>query len=211
MGNAAIAVFDAEQTARLLDFPSLVSRLSQATLDYAAGAIHAPERQAVPFPNGGVMLSMPATAADIGIHKLVNVIAANRDKGFPTINGIVSAYDGATGQTLFVMDGPTVTARRTAAISMLGLKTFLKTAPKRVGLIGTGTQSEGHVQALAALFPQIQIAITGSRREKAQAFCLKHQHLPVQWEACTRLPDDLDAVITLTTSQTPVYCAPAMA
>src|SRR3546814_9019386 len=97
------------------------------------------------------MLSMPATAHDIGIHKLVNVAPANKTLGLPTINGVVSIYDGRTGQTLAVLDGPTVTARRTAAVSMLGIRTFMANAPQCVALIGRGTQSVCHAQALAAL------------------------------------------------------------
>src|SRR3546814_15959476 len=102
------------------DTPFPDTTLFRSAVDYAAGNIQAPERQVVPFAQGGVMLSMPATAHDIGIHKLVNVAPANKTLGLPTINGVVSIYDGRTGQTLAVLDGPTVTARRTAAVSMLG-------------------------------------------------------------------------------------------
>src|SRR3546814_17841347 len=87
------------------------------------------------------MLSMPATAPDIAIHKLVNVVPANPQRGLPTIHGIVAAYDGKTGQELVVLDGPTVTARRTASVSMLGLKTFCAAPPKRIAILGTGKQA----------------------------------------------------------------------
>ncbi|MGB3287775.1 MAG: delta(1)-pyrroline-2-carboxylate reductase family protein, partial [Burkholderiaceae bacterium] len=130
------AVFDAAQTAGLLDFHDMVDALAQAAADYAAGHIQAPERQVVPFPQGGVMLSMPATAQDIGIHKLVNVAPGNKTLGLPTINGVVSVYDGRTSQALAVLDGPTVTARRTAAVSMLGIRSFMAQAPRCVALLG---------------------------------------------------------------------------
>ena len=39
------------------------------------------------------MLSMPASAADIAIHKLVNVCPGNGALGLPTIHGQVSAYE----------------------------------------------------------------------------------------------------------------------
>src|SRR3546814_15958976 len=101
---APLSFFEASQTAGLLDFADLVDALAQAAVDYAAGNIQAPERQVVPFAQGGVMLSMPATAHDIGIHKLVNVAPANKTLGLPTINGVVSIYDGRTGPTLAVLD-----------------------------------------------------------------------------------------------------------
>jgi 1-piperideine-2-carboxylate/1-pyrroline-2-carboxylate reductase [NAD(P)H] len=198
-------VYNAERTAELLDFPSLITALEQAVQDLDNGAIQAPERQVVPFPNGGVMLSMPATAADIGVHKLVNVMHSNSVRGIPTINGVVSAYRGSTGETLFVLDGPTVTLRRTAAVSMLGLRTLRPGMPRAVTLIGSGTQSVGHVQALAALYPGCKVYLVGSNLAKAQAFVQRHAAQALNLQAVENVPNDSDVVITLTTSTTPVY------
>ncbi len=209
MTTHSIDVFNARQTAELLPFAELVAALESACTQYASGDILAPERQVVPFPLGGVMLSMPATANDIGIHKLVNVVPGNRALNLPTIHGVVSAYDSKTGRELFILDGPTVTARRTAAVSMLGLKVFLPSAPRHVALIGTGTQSVGHIDALAALYPGLRVAVTGTSQEKAQAFVKAQQGLPLQLKATDTPPDDVDAIITLTTSATPVYNKPA--
>ncbi|NYT63384.1 delta(1)-pyrroline-2-carboxylate reductase family protein [Alcaligenaceae bacterium] len=211
MKTDTVAIFNAEQTAGLLGFVELVSAIESACTEYTKGSIAAPERQVVPFPQGGVMLSMPATAHDIGIHKLVNVTPGNRALGLPTIHGVVSVFDGKTGQELCVLDGPTVTARRTAAVSMLGLKTFLPAAPTHVALIGTGTQALGHIEALAALYPGLRVTAVGTSLPKAQAFVDTHQHLPLQLLATTALPNDVDAVITLTTSSVPVYQQPARA
>ena len=208
--TATIPTFNAQQTAGLLRFPELVAAVAAACDDYSTGNIQAPERQVLAFPNGGVMLSMPATAADIGIHKLVNVFTGNAAKGVPVINGVVTAYSGETGETLFALDGPTLTARRTAAVSMLGLQTFLRTAPLRVALIGTGAQAVGHVEALAAVFPQAQLIVVGSSLEKAQRFIAAFKTSPVVMQASEHVPDDVDAVITLTTSHAPVYTKPAV-
>jgi 1-piperideine-2-carboxylate/1-pyrroline-2-carboxylate reductase [NAD(P)H] len=203
--SADIAVYDARQTAELLSFPQLVASLRSACLQYAAGEILAPERQVVPFPQGGVMLSMPATAHDIAIHKLVNVVASNRELALPTIHGVVSAFDGLTGRALFVLDGPTVTARRTAAVSILGLQTFLSATPLSVALLGTGAQAAGHMDALAAIFPGLIVHVVGTSAAKAQAFAHAHRHLPLETHPADTVPETVDAVITLTTSAVPVY------
>ena len=76
-------IFDAAQTARLTPYASLVDALKEAAADYAQGRIASPERLVVPLNAGGVMLSMPATAPDLAIHKLVNVCPANRTRGLP--------------------------------------------------------------------------------------------------------------------------------
>ncbi|NYT66293.1 delta(1)-pyrroline-2-carboxylate reductase family protein [Alcaligenaceae bacterium] len=203
--NTAITVYNATQTAQLLPFPELVQQLALACTELSVGKIHAPERQVVNFPHGGVMLSMPATAPDIGIHKLVNVMHGNAALGLPTIHGVVSAYDGQTGRELFVLDGPTVTARRTAALSMLGLQTFLAGAPQHIAFIGCGTQASGHAAALAALYPGIRISVVARQRSNGENFIQAHQHLALQLETTDHVPDSADVVITLTTSSTPVY------
>ncbi|UHL64160.1 delta(1)-pyrroline-2-carboxylate reductase family protein [Paralcaligenes sp. KSB-10] len=213
MSVNATTLFDAGQTAGLLDFSHLVEALKTAAIDYGRGLIIAPERQVVPFPRGGLMLSMPATADDIGIHKLVNVTPSNRALNLPTINGLVSAYNGKTGQELFVLDGPAVTARRTAAISMLALKTFLDRAPARIALIGTGKQASGHAQAIAALFPGIALLVAGRSLDSAGAFVRAHENLDLRFTPgiVSSIPQDVDAVITATSSKTPVYGEPARA
>jgi len=113
----------------------------------------------VPLQGGGVMLSMPSSAADIAIHKLVNVCPKNSSKGLPTIHGQVIACDALTGEMSFVLDGPTVTGRRTAAVTMLGIQTFFETTPTNVLIIGTGTQAVHHVHAIGGLFPLARIYI----------------------------------------------------
>jgi len=212
MTNRSLRVFDAQATADLLPFADLARAIAAASIECADHAIDAPERQVVPLAHGaGVLLSMPATAADIAIHKLVNVVPANPGRGLPTIHGIVAAYDGKTGRELFVLDGPTVTARRTAAVSMLGLNTFCAMPPKRIALIGTGKQASGHVQAIAAMFPGIDLCIVGRTVEKAAAFIEAHPYLPLVFRAVESVPDGVDAVLTATTSQDPVYHHPAAA
>ena len=69
--------FDAVSTESLLPFELLVGELERAVGEYAAGEIASPERLVTPLAAGGVMLSMPASAQDIAIHKLVNVCPSN--------------------------------------------------------------------------------------------------------------------------------------
>ena len=66
-------VFDAAGTAALLDYPALLAVLRQTVVEYADGDIVSPERLVVPLQAGGVMLSMPSSAHDLAIQKLVNV------------------------------------------------------------------------------------------------------------------------------------------
>ena len=199
-------ILTAEQTAAHLPFDRLCDALADAARDYAAGRIVSPERQVLPLPQDGVLLSMPATAPDIAIHKLVNVCPANGALGLPTIHGVVAAYDAATGAPLAILDGPTVTGRRTAGISMLAIRTLARSAPTHVALIGCGTQSSHHAEALAALYPGIRVDAHARSLDSAEAFCRKHAGLGLDLRATVGAVDPAaSVVITLTTSRQPVY------
>lgn len=197
---------DAQQTAALLPFRELVDALRMACAEYARGEILCPERLALPLA-GGVLLSMPASAPDLAAHKLVTVCAGNPARGLPSILGTVSAIDPQTGQVRLSLDAPTVTARRTAAVSMLGIE-LLHGPPREVALIGTGAQARGHALALQALFPAVKVWVVGRRAEATAAFC---DELGSAFSPANSVPDSADTVITATSSKTPIYTAPARA
>lgn len=205
----ASGVCSGTQTEALLPFPELMEAIARAAGDMDAGAIQAPARQAVPFPEGATMLSMPATAADIGVHKLVNVVPSNPALGLPTIRGVMSVYDGATGELRALLDGPTVTARRTAAVSMLGLRMLHRDGPRHASVFGTGTQARSHVAALLSLYPDVRVHIVGRTPDKAEPFAARFKDARVS--AATAVHLETDLVICATTSPTVIYDEPPRA
>ncbi|MBR8655457.1 delta(1)-pyrroline-2-carboxylate reductase family protein [Achromobacter sp. Marseille-Q0513] len=203
------AICDRARTASLLDFHALVDALATAVLELEAGLIVSPERLMVPLGEGGVLLSMPAAAADIGIHKLANVQPANAAAGLPTIHGAVTVCDAATGRPLCLLDGPEVTGRRTAALSLLAIRALSGKAPESALLVGTGEQARHHLHALRALHPGCRIRVRGLDAAASAAFC-EAQGLDQAASCAGKVPGDVDVVITLTTSAMPVYDEPAV-
>jgi 1-piperideine-2-carboxylate/1-pyrroline-2-carboxylate reductase [NAD(P)H] len=167
----------------------------------------------VPLQQDGLMLSMPASAEDIAIQKLVTICPANRMKKLPTVFGFVMACDTRTGKPLFGLDGATVTGRRTAAMTVLATQVLHRTSPRSILIIGTGEQASYHVQAFTECFPATRIHVRGSTREAASAFCAQHIDVAPTLRVAAEGPADesIDLVITVTTSKTPVYCEPASA
>jgi len=202
---ASIAIHDRAQTAALLGFAELVDAIAAAARELEAGAIRSPERLVVPLGAGAVMLSMPAAAEDIAIHKLVNVHPGNKHLGLPAIHGAVTVCDTATGQVRCVLDGPEVTGRRTAAVSLLAIRQLLPQAPRHILLVGSGTQARYHVQALHALYPQAQAWVQARTHDAAARFCEAHGALHDCLRPRTADAPAFDVVITLTTSLEPVY------
>ena len=205
--NACPRLNAAETQARL-PFPKLVDALQVAVLELADGKIRCPERQAVPMAGGAILLSMPVVADDLAAHKLITVAPRNKALGLPTILGQLAILDGQRGVTRLILDGATVTGRRTAAMSMLGLRALGPRKINRVLVIGTGTQARGHVEALAALYPGIEVGVRGRTKDNEDHFQRQLAHLPLAWVQPS-LDDPLDVVITCTTSSTPVYAEAA--
>lgn len=207
-----LAVFDKERTARSLDFPLLMEAVAQAAAEYEVGTLRSPERMAVPLGQGGVLLSMPATAPDIAIHKLVNVQPGNARRRLPTIHGLVTVCDAATGRPVCVLDGPEVTGRRTAAVTLLAIRSVLGRGPDEVLMIGTGAQACHHLKALQAVYPRSRVLVRGRDEQTTREFCDASRQLHGCLVPCaTGVPEGIDAVITLTTSTEPVYDEPARA
>ncbi|MEM5342892.1 bifunctional Delta(1)-pyrroline-2-carboxylate/Delta(1)-piperideine-2-carboxylate reductase [Paraburkholderia azotifigens] len=207
-----ISVFDAAATAALLDFIPLVDALAEASVEHDRGEIHSPVRVGVPLNDNGVVLSMPASAPDVAIHKLVSVSPDNAKQNLPTIFGTVTVCNGQTGRPEFILDGPTVTSRRTAALSMLGVRVLHPSTPQVFLIIGTGQQAQTHALAIHALYPTARVLVKGLNNSFEDTFCGTLASQGVHVEPCgDGIPDDVDTVITVTTSKVPVYAEAAKA
>jgi 1-piperideine-2-carboxylate/1-pyrroline-2-carboxylate reductase [NAD(P)H] len=201
--------FDAPETARLLNYSHLMTILSDVLREYDRREIVSPERLVVPCGEDGLLLSMPCHAADIVVHKLLSIYRANPGRLLPAIQGSVTCLDSRTGTPLFCLDGPTVTARRTAAVTMLGVRRLRPTPPRSVLIIGTGAQARAHVEGMLEVFPDAAISVRGHRPGKAAAFCNafgKPGHVIPEGDAADQ---DWEVVVAVTSSSTPVYDEPA--
>jgi ornithine cyclodeaminase len=138
---------DAASTAARLPYSALADAIAQVLRDARAGRALAPARLVMPIPGPGSLLLMPASNDDITITKMITVHPANPGRGLPAIQGEVVVMDAQTGVRRLALDGPTVTAHRTAAVSLLAARLL---APKPGGdllLIGAGAQARAHLEA----------------------------------------------------------------
>jgi len=145
------------------------------------------------------------------VTKLITVHADNGRHGLPAIQGEVVVFETDTGRRIALLDGPTVTGRRTAAMTMLGIRTLLPRRPQSALLIGTGAQAAAHADALVEIFGVQQFWVTARDLARMQDFCaaLAQRH---PGAVASPLPAHLlaseapltDVVIALTTSRQPV-------
>jgi len=208
-GSQIMHLLDARQTDAVLDYATLVDALALAVRDYADGTIACPPRMTVPASVGdGLVMCMPCTAPDLIATKLLTIFGTNPAQMLPAIQGTIIACDGRDGRFLIALDGPTATRRRTAALSMLGIRVLARTAIRQVMVIGTGVQATGHIEALRALHPNVRITVQARSLTKAEAYCRQDGGADLV-PAGPVLPETgFDVVICATSSPSAVYNAP---
>ena len=147
LARESVRVLDREDVSRLLDPDALVESLSAALVSLSKGEASMPDRNQVSNERGNVYL-MGASTRDSAwmTAKLVSQFSAN--KHVPTHHAVVVVFDAETGQVAAVMDGESITAARTAAISRLATRVLARPAARTLAILGTGVQGKAHVRAL---------------------------------------------------------------
>src|SRR5437899_1683607 len=78
----------------------------------------------------------------------------------PTIAGIVAVLD-EDGQLLALLDGATLTARRTAAVAAYATRLLAQPGASVLALFGAGTLAVEHVESISAVRPLAEIRVVG--------------------------------------------------
>jgi 1-piperideine-2-carboxylate/1-pyrroline-2-carboxylate reductase [NAD(P)H] len=145
-----VEILDAQGTADRLSYPTLADFIREVAHAAASDEVQAPPRLALPLQEGGLLLVMPASDRDIAITKLATVHPENPGRSLPTIQGEVVVMDATTGQRLGLLEGGVVTARRTAALSMLAARELAPHPDGPLLVVGAGTQGRAHLDAFRA-------------------------------------------------------------
>lgn len=157
-----------DETARALPFSPLADALAEVLVLKRRGEVLAPPRMHMPLP-GGVLLVMPATDHRLLMVKRITVHPGNPARGLPAIQGEVAVTDAATGEPLLRLHGPTVTARRTAALSLLAASLLAPRLDGPLVVIGAGVQAESHALAFHDGLGVTSCLIASRTRDKAAA------------------------------------------
>jgi 1-piperideine-2-carboxylate/1-pyrroline-2-carboxylate reductase [NAD(P)H] len=159
----------------ILDALATTARLSPQRMTQAIRAllldpsVQVPPRLVQALPGGGSLFVMPALDSRLAITKLITFTPANRGTARATIQGDVIVFDIASGERLIVLDGPAVTACRTAAVSLLAAQTL---APARQGallIVGAGAQGRAHLDAFAQGLQLTEVRIASRSAASAEA------------------------------------------
>lgn len=157
-------IVDAAATAGALPFDRLIPALRDA---FIAGAAAPPRhRHALP---GGTLLLMPAWQEDwLGV-KIVTVHPGNAGHNLPAVHSTYLLSDARTGRPAAMLDGDTVTERRTAAASALAASYLAHPEAERLLLVGAGRVARLMAPAHAAVRPLRRIEVWNRTPAGAEA------------------------------------------
>ena len=177
------------QTAQALPYPAL-ARHNEALIQDSS--VKVPARMVLPLAGGGSYFVMPATDATLAISKLITFIPDNASRQLPSIQGDVVVFDAASGQRRCILDGPTVTARRTAAVSLLAAQKLARHTDGPLLIVGAGVQGQSHAEAFAAGLGVREVWVASRSASSADALVHHCQSLGLR----AKRVEDANAVLS---------------
>ncbi|RZJ15574.1 MAG: delta(1)-pyrroline-2-carboxylate reductase family protein [Acidovorax sp.] len=202
---------DAAATAARLPWAALADEIAAVLRD---GSVLVPARSVLPLPQGGTLFVMPATDSRVAMTKLITLTPANAGTGRPAIQGDVVVFDVATGERRLVLDGPTITARRTAAASLLAARHLAHEPKGPLLIVGAGVQGVAHLEAFVHGLGVSDVRVASRSPASAQALAQHARTLGVK----ARVVDDANAevrhcplIVTCTPAHSVVLHTPPLA
>ncbi|MFQ5966310.1 MAG: ornithine cyclodeaminase family protein [Acidimicrobiia bacterium] len=146
---------------RYLAADDLRQALPMADCIEAMRAAFSDDREVPPRVMLGTSLFMPAR---VGAHTGIKVVSTV--PGNPV--GVVAVF-GGDGTPLGIVDGPTLTAIRTAAGAGLATDLLARTDSKSMAMLGAGAMAYDQVEAIRAVRPLERIRVWSRTTERAAA------------------------------------------
>ena len=157
---------DPQQTADALPYQLLAQEIERLLGDTS---VVVPPRLVQRLSDQSSLFVMPASDAKLAITKLITWVADNPARGLPAIQGEVMVFDVRDGRCLCLLDGPTVTAHRTAAVSLLAAQKLAPNAAGKLLLVGAGIQARAHLHAFVNGLGVREVVVSSRTRASAQA------------------------------------------
>ena len=214
-----VTVLSAEDVAKLLPMRECIQVMREALAALARGKALVPLRMVMRMPDASGFLGVMPGQIDpdggregaLGM-KAVSVFPGNTRRGIDTHQGAVLLFEADTGRLSALMDGATITAIRTAAVSGVATDLLANPDASELAILGAGVQARTHLEAIAAVRPLRRVRVWSRNPEhsselvKASAarYSASIEAVPSP-EAAVR---GADVVATVTASPEPVLQRP---
>jgi ornithine cyclodeaminase len=200
-------VLNGEDIRRLVTIVDLIEPIATAMTGVSRREAILPLRQAIPLGGQdkfGVMPGALAGDRNYGA-KLLSLFPGNPDRGLSSHSGVMLVFDRKTGLPRACLDASVLTALRTAAASAVATRLLARADARRLAIIGTGEEAEGHLVAMRAVRPLEKVVVWSRNRDKTEAFARRSDIVaaPTMAAALT----DADIICTTTSAIEPFLSA----
>jgi ornithine cyclodeaminase len=206
-----VKIITAEQIPELLPMQDCIDCMAEALVVLARGDAVLPLRTMTWLPDrSGLMGLMPAYLGEprtIGL-KVVTVMPGNHGTEYQSHQGAVMIFEAEHGSALAILDGSTITAIRTAAVSGAATRVLAREEAGDLAILGSGVQAASHLEAMLAVRKLSRVRVWSRSHGNAIAFAERSARRhgiavePVQTALEAVVGADL--VCTTTSARTPV-------
>ncbi len=178
-------VFDARATAGALPYDRLLDRMERLFAEGVRAPVRHHHTMARDNEPDATLLLMPAWAGTHGIVKVATVTPGNAARGLPAVTASVLVFDNVTGEHLAMLDGATLTARRTAAAGALAARHLARAESQTLLVVGAGRIGDELADAFAAALPIQRVLVWNRGEERGRALVdkLGRAGWQAEWQA----------------------------
>ncbi|QLH76395.1 ornithine cyclodeaminase family protein [Halosimplex rubrum] len=169
-------LLDPDAVEEAAEMSAVVSAVEDAFVADARGDTQMPAKSYVDLPQyNGDFRSMPAYLDagewDAAAVKWVNVHPDNpEDHDLPTVMGTVVYSDPETAFPLALLDGTTITRKRTGAAAAVATNHLAVENARTMGIVGAGVQSYTQLEAIATVRPIEAVVVADRDQERVDEF-----------------------------------------
>ena len=208
----SVRVLSGDDVRAALTMGDCIEAMDSVLREFAAGDLYLPLRSVVRPPKSaglmGLMTAHRAGDAPMFALKAVAIFPENPKRGLDAHQGVVTLFDGETGQVRGLLDASAITAIRTAAVSAVATRALAREGSVALAVLGAGVQAAAHIEAMACVLPLERVRIYSRRPEPAAALAAQTAER-YAWDAsaAATVEDALreaDVVVTTTTAREPI-------
>ena len=205
-----MVILNKNQINKLVTMNEAIVTMKTAFVQLSKKEANIPVRLSTDIPGkNATSLVMPAYLLDSPYYtvKVVSVNYSNPKKGLPLLNSSVQVFEASKGNIVATLDGESITAIRTGAVSGLATGILAKKDAKVGAIFGTGVQAKSQVEAILFVKNLEKILVFSRTKESAELFCnLIYDTFGIK--ASTGNKDSLkeaDVICTATPSKKPLF------
>jgi ornithine cyclodeaminase/alanine dehydrogenase-like protein (mu-crystallin family) len=150
-------VLTARDVERFLTVRECIDAIARTLRIHDAGNSRGPASSGFALPNGSFHAKLAAIADDgrvfVAVKTNANLPGNPGRHRRPTVQGVLSLFDGDDGRPLAIMDSTALTSLRTAAVAALAAEHLALSDSHTITIVGCGEQGEAQLRAVSAVRP----------------------------------------------------------